>query len=427
MIKDRKISKEIIAALNSHEIVVLLGTRQAGKTTLTKIISERSDFTKEQIFFYDFEDKSKRQLFNIENIGIELLKNIFSIEGIDTNMPSLLIFDEIQYLEDPANLLKIIHDHFPKLKVVATGSSSLRIKHKFSDSLAGRRRIFNIEPLSFDEFLKFKEADKLLKVKEIILLENNKANATQLYNAHKSQLLNFFNEYLTYGGYPEVVLLDGREKKIQKLKNIADAYIQKDIREYANIEDIDAYNRLIKYVAVNSGNLINISSISTLIGISQASVKKYINLLAETFIIGKLHPFHTNKNKEISKNYKLYFKDTGIRNLQILDFNIPGNRSDKSILYETYCFNRLYNHKGILEELFFYRTKSKTEIDFILKKETGLQLLEIKSYDFDKSVRAFSAFLEKYEERFGNIKFTVINQSKFQKNDKTEYIPACIF
>ncbi len=170
MLLTRTVTEEIVSCLNSHEIIFLLGTRQTGKTTLTHLVAKASAFKSEEIFFFDFEYKENRNIFDVGSVTD--LRRILSLEGIEPDLPTLLIFDEIQLLSDPANLLKLLHDHFPALRILATGSSSLRIKHKFSDSLAGRKRIFLIHPLSFDEFLFFKGEDRLLRLRKMFRNSN---------------------------------------------------------------------------------------------------------------------------------------------------------------------------------------------------------------------------------------------------------------
>ena len=427
MLYKRDISYKILEGLKSHEIVVLFGTRQTGKTTLTKLISKQIKLSKNKIRYFDLEDKTLRKQFDLKNIGIDILKSILKLEGIDVNKKHLLIFDEIQLLSDPSNLLKLLHDNFPKLKVIATGSSSLQLKHKFTDSLAGRKKTFNIEPLNFDEFLLFKKQDKLLNIRKLFKKENNNNDLLHIVKAHNDTFLNLFEEYITYGGYPEVVLLNSRKEKIEKLESIANAYIQKDIREFANIENIDAYNNLLKYIAINSGNLTNISSIGKTIGIANDTVKKYINLLSETFIIGKLKPFFTNKTKELSKNYKLFFKDNGVRNLQLLNFNFSYNRVDKGILYENYVYNALENNKNLLTENYYYRTHLQTEIDFISKTEDIFKLIEVKSSHYTKKVRAFTGFETKYLDKLNISEKIIVNNSNLNYENGLKYIPAYLF
>lgn len=420
----RDLTKEILNKLSSREIIFLLGTRQTGKTTLTKLISEASDFDREHIFIFDFEDKENRAFFNLKDTGVKTLKSILQIEGVNLNEKNLLIFDEIQLLDDPSNLLKLFSDYFPNLKVIATGSSSLEIKHKFSDSLAGRKSVFYVEPLNFDEFLLFKGEDKLLKIRELFFMEKNKDSLKNVIESQHQKFIHSFEEYLIYGGYPEVTLLNTKKDKVEKLQSIADSYIKKDIRDIARIENIEAYNNLLKYLSVNAGNLLNVSSISTIIGISSATLLKYLYLLKETFIIDELPPFFLNKNKEISKNKKVYFKDNGVRNLQIKNFNSLDLRTDAGILYESYVFNLLTKQKDILVNNYFYRTQSKTEIDFISEKEGDIMLAEVKSGRFNKKPKALFEFDKKYRHEFSKIKKIVVNQSYYDFSADTAFIPA---
>ncbi len=420
----RDLTKEILNKIHSREVIFLLGTRQTGKTTLTKLIAEASDFDKTNIFFFDFEDKENRAMFGMEGLGVKTLINVLQIEGINPDDKNLLILDEIQHLDDPSNLLKLFYDYFPKLKVIATGSSSLRIKHKFSDSLAGRKAVYYVEPLNFDEFLLFKGEDRLLNIRKLFSSERNKASLKSMIESQHHKFIGAFEEYLIFGGYPEVTLLKTKKDKIEKLFSIADSYIKKDIRDIARIDNIEAYNKLLKYLSVNTGNLFNMSSVATTIGISSATLMKYLNLLIETFIVDELPPFFMNKNKEISKNKKNYFKDNGIRNLQIKNFNTLDLRPDAGILYENYVFNFLEKEHNILVNNYFYRTQSKTEIDFISEKEGEILLVEVKSGRFNKKPKALFEFDKKYKHEFLKIKNVVVNQSYYDFSGDMVFIPA---
>jgi len=415
----RKFLSKIISELGSRELVFLLGTRQVGKTTLSKLIAQESDFR--NIYFFDFEDKEYRELFN--TVSIKKLEQIFKLEAIDIEQKNLIIFDEIQLLDDPSNMLKLIYDHFPTVKIIATGSSSLEIKAKFSDSLAGRKRVYKIEPLDFDEFLLFKKEEKLLRLRKMFKEEKEKLSMISIMKSQTPRFLELLEEYLIYGGYPEVVLLGSREEKIVKLDSIASSYIQKDIKDLANIENIDGYNKLIKYLSINIGNMINLSSISTAIGLSLPTVKKYINLLQETFIIDELKPFFRNKNKEISKNGKIFFKDIGVRNLQIKNFNTLSYRTDVGELYENYVFNQL-DSQEILSSLYMYRTQSKTEIDFVKIKESIASLYEVKSGSNHKIPKAIIEFEKRYSDEFLKIDKFVINRDILDFKQGVFFVPA---
>ena len=421
MLKPRDLTKEILRQLGKHEIIFLLGTRQTGKTTLTKLVADDADYGANAIFFFDLEDKEYRNLFEI--VSIQLLKNIFRLEGVNLNKPALLIFDEIQLLGDPANLFKLLHDHFPRFRIIATGSSSLSIKHKFSDSLSGRKRVFHVEPLSFDEFLVFKGEDKLAKIRSLFN-EGEREAVVPLVKTYHTHSLNLFEEYLIYGGYPEVVLTDGKSEKVEKLDSIATSYIQKDIREFGRIDNIDGYNNLLKYISVNLGAQFNLTSAQSVIGLSAQTVKKYISLLQETFIIKELPPYFVNKNKEISKTKKIFYKDNGIRNLQIKNFNSLDIRPDIGALYENYVFNVLDQKRGVLTENYFYRTQAKTEIDFIVCREHNIKLVEVKAGMFNRPIKAMKEFEKKYRKNAKKIKKVVVNKSHVDEVNGFVYMPA---
>lgn len=425
MLKNRNITSLILENLSSHEIIFLLGTRQTGKTTLTRLIAEKSNYTKGHIFFVDFEDKEYRALYN--NASIASLQSLFLLEGIPYEQKCLLIFDEIQLLEDPANLMKLLHDHFPNLKVITTGSSSLQIKNKFTDSLAGRKQVYQIEPLSFDEFLEFKNEKRALQLRaQFQQNPKSKVIANMVARLH-DYMLALLEEYLVFGGYPEVVLSSSRQQKVEKLMSIANAYIQKDIRDIANIENIEGYNNLLVYLAVNCGSEINYSSLQKTIKLSNPTLLKYLSYLQETFIVKQLHPFFSNKNKEISKNKKLFFKDTGVRNLQIKNFNLPNIRPDAGVLYENYIFNVLDNNRSLLQEVFFYRTQSQTEIDFIVRNENAMTLIEVKSGNHKKRPKAVLEFSNKYKDTYSINKQMIVNQSYLNVKDDVWFVPAYLF
>ena len=400
----------------------MLGTRQTRKTTLTHLLANNSSYSKDETGYFDFEDKQYRQLFNTATIAS--LKQILPLEGIDFNHRHLLIFDEIQLLDDPSNLFKLLHDHFPALKIIATGSSSLRIKKKFSDSLAGRKQVYLVEPLTFDEFLLFRGENRLRHLRQMFREGiPNEALIPLLASGH-DHFLALLEEYLIYGGYPEVVLIPNKQEKLLKLNSIADAYIKKDIREVANIENIRAYNNLLKYLAINAGAQFNLSSARETLGISSVTLSKYLNLLEETFIIAELPPFFTNRNKEISKSRKIYFKDTGINNLLLQNFNSLALRPDAGALYETYVFNSLNWNQDITRSLYFYRTQSKSEIDFIMVQEANYHLIEVKSGKHQQIPRAMIEFEKKYTGQLSVVSKRVINQSAYLQKATVEFLPA---
>ena len=423
MIFERDIANSIWDEFSGHEIVFLLGARQTGKTTIAKILQGK--WKNENSLYIDLEDRSYRNSFNASSI--DTLKNVLLIEGINVKKPGLLILDEVQLLNDPSNTLKLLHDHFINLKVVATGSSSLEIKQKFSDSLAGRKKVYLIQPLNFDEFLLFKGEETLRRLRELFKKEDEKGRQkladTGTVSHYEGNLSMLFDEYLIYGSYPEVVLLKNKKDKIEKIGSIVTSYIQKDIRDIARIDNIEGYNNLLKYLAINTGSEFNSANSAKTLSLQRNTIQRYVSLLTETFVIKELKPFFINKNKEISKSVKIYYKDTGIRNFQIKNFNNTEFREDTGKLHENYIFNVMDNAADILTSNYFYRTTSQTEIDFIQDKEDGLSLIEVKSGIFKNIPKAVTEFELKYKKTLKIKNKLIVNKSYFNYTKEVKFIP----
>ena len=183
----RRVIEDILKYLHSKEIIVIYGSRQVGKTTLLKYLLE--NHIKENSFYFDLE---LQNLLDLCNKGPESIYEYLLQKGADKKKKIHLIIDEIQYLDNPSNFLKIFHDHYPNVKLIISGSSTFEIKKKFKNSLAGRTVNFEIYPLSFEEFLIFKE-------KTYNLSEEN----TQTIN---DELIGLAEEYIKYGGYPKIFL-----------------------------------------------------------------------------------------------------------------------------------------------------------------------------------------------------------------------------
>ncbi len=419
MIYKRKIADKIIKSLSEPEIIFILGTRRAGKTTLAKYIGSKFNG---KVKYVDLEFSENVKAFEMLTQSQSLLKNILKIYGLDDAHNILLILDEVQYLSDPTKTLKILHDHVPNLKIIATGSSSLQIKQKFRDSLAGRKQVFVLHPLDFDEFLEFKQQQTLLELRNNFDYQKL-AEFQKLIDIYKIEFSQLLAEFIIFGGYPEVVLADEKEIKIEKLQNIVESYITMDIRQLTHIVNVESFNDFIKYLSINTGNLFNISSAASDLNISMQTVKRFLFLLEETYIIHSLSPFYANKNLEIVKNKKIYFYDTGVRNLQLLNFFDIENRADKGALYETFVFAQLYKGLKLTEKLYFYRTKHKAEIDFLKLQQNNVILYEVKFSNQKTKSRAIAEFYERYKNQFDSIFKVIVNKNLLQLRDDFLFLP----
>ncbi|VVA44586.1 conserved hypothetical protein [Candidatus Roizmanbacteria bacterium] len=391
----RHIFDQIQPYLGDETILVIIGARQVGKTHILQYIQNYLKTKNHKTLYYDLEFPNLLSLLNqgtdafiidLESKGYVKGKNIF------------VFIDEIQYLNNPSSFLKIIADHYKNIHLIVSGSSTFDIKTKFTNSLAGRTINFEVFPLSFAEFITFKESIY--------------TNVSKLSSAGLKHIQMLYKEYIVYGGYPKIVLEPDIIKKQQHLLQLIDTYVRKDIRDLADITDISKFNKILKVLAFQSGQLLNVASLSRETGISQPTLHKYLSILEETFIIKMITPFSRSPSVEISKNPKIFFLDSGLQSLLWLgQFQniIQGN------IFETNIFSELVKKYG-REVIHFWRTKIHQEIDFIIEYEMGKILpIEVK-INFQKfNVRTMKSFCNKY--KIKDWKVIGLEGTKATKND----------
>lgn len=423
---NREVLPELLLNLDQPEILLLVGARQVGKTSLMKMLLAhlRQRGTPEQTLHYlDLEDMA---LLRLLEGGPRELTGWLAAKGADLSEKVYVFIDEIQYLTNPANLLKLLADSQPNLKLIVSGSSTLEIRRKFSDSLAGRKLVFEIYPLSFAEFLVFRGENNLAKVvrdcrMRTLSVGTDPAALPARFLA--ADLFRHYREFLIWGGYPRVALERDEKRRAAYLVELYNAYVRKDIKDLARIDNISGFNNLITVLAHQAGGLANISELSLASRLARPTVEHYLFLLENTFIIKGVLPFSRNPRKEISKMRKYYFLDNGLRNVAIRSLAALDNRTDAGELAENAVFAELCKSLPLLEEIDFWRTLAKTEVDFVLKGEEGLRPVEVKFRPF-KGARipgGIRSFLHEYPEAKAP---TVLTRDYFGVQDGVGFIPC---
>jgi len=349
---ERDLYHQIIEHLEKKEHTIITGARQTGKSTLLKQTADYCGKKNVPVVFLNLENKDI--LIELEQSPLNLMKFL-----PDTDKKVMVFMDEVQYLSDPSNFLKLIFDEYKdKIKIIATGSSAFYIDRKFNDSLAGRKHIFFLPTCSFDEYLKFTGSGKLLN--EIHQIRNKKSYKSLALQLIKKE----YDNYIIYGGYPAVILEKQVKEKINILTDIRDSFCKKDILESGVKNEIDFY-KLFRILAAQIGNLLNVNELSKTLKIKHETVENYLYILQKCFHIALVRPFSNNIRNELTKMPKVYLLDTGMINVLTNNFQPLDEKLNKGNFLENIYYRQLAEHYG-MSNINFWRTTNGNEVDFII-------------------------------------------------------------
>ena len=404
------ISEKIIKHLDDKRYSILIGARQVGKTTVVKQVKDYLLSKNEMAVFITFEDPEILKAINDHPENI--FKYAVHPASLEKKQRLYLLIDEVQYAANPTNFLKYLYDTYEdKVKIIATGSSAFYINKDFKDSLAGRKKIFELYTLDFEEFLHFKGQDKLITD----LHELRKRPSYISLNKHLLQTL--FEEYLTYGGYPAVVLQKNTDDKKELLQELVNSYMRKDAAE-ANLKDELKFFQLVRILAAQTGDLVNQHNLGDHLKLSGGAIDNYLYLLRKCFHIHLLPPKHGNVIKEIVKMPKVYFNDLGLRNILLKQFGNVNDRLDKGHLIENYTYTRLRN-LHTTDSLYFWRTADGNEVDFIIEKTMDKGL----AYEVKYSETLYKASkYKKFTNAYPDFDLSLITVNKDDNSNAIELI-----
>lgn len=360
MFYTRKIYPDLLSHAQKPFVTVLTGMRRTGKTTLVKQIL--LDIHNKNSLYLDLQRPDNRELFQQKNY--ENIRNEFISQGLSADKTMIVALDEIQLVPEAPSAIKYLHDHY-KVKFIITGSSSYYLKNLFSESLSGRKKVFELYPLDFGEFLTFKE----IPFSRTDWL-NGSFNALE-YNRFSS----FYQEFVSFGGFPQVVLSSSKEDKRDILADIMSSYVNIDIRSLADFSDERNLYSLAKLLAGRIGSKIEYAKLSRLTGLSRPTVTNYVSFFEKTYLINTVGVYTKNVDREIVKARKLYFCDTGLAN--ILAELSGGSQFE----------NTLFNQLARQYSLQYYALKSGKEIDFIMN---GTYAIEAKETPTDDNLSQLS-------------------------------------
>ncbi len=356
----RNLYKELQKDLTSPKITLIFGPRQVGKSYLMNLLSTK---LKSKFTYYDLEQPADISRFagDQEHINEVLL-----------NSGKTIFIDEFHYLKNAGKAFKAIYDlgrrdQSKKVKIFASGSSSIEMHKHIKESMAGRIHSYCLRPLLLEEYLSIDVADLSIP------------------------------EYFVYGGLPELYQYSGEDRQ-SYLNGILETYIQKDIKSLIKEENISSFNKLLYMLAQYQGQIIAVSNLGNDLTVSAQTVQSYLDILEQTYTLYPLKSFSTNISNELKKSKKYYFYDLGLRNALLKNFSRLSKRDDLGTIMETYVYHYLISIANKANtDLFFWRTTKGNEVDFIWKKNQSLTPIEVKSkYETEDLPKGMKAFFEAY-------------------------------
>jgi predicted AAA+ superfamily ATPase len=338
----RTLKQKVLERLDKGKIILLMGARQVGKTTLLEELFGKAEQS-EHVLWLSGDDPDVAAL--LEQANSTRL-------GLILGSASMVIIDEAQRIRDIGLKLKLMADRFPHIQVVATGSSSLALANKVNEPLTGRKEEYTMFPLSFEEMA---ARNGLLDEKRLL------------------------PSRLVYGYYPEVVNNPGREKKI--LKELSNSYLYKDILMWEQIKKPEKLIKLLQALAFQTGSQVSYNELSQLCGMDAKTVERYIVLLEQCFVIFRLGSFSRNLRNELKFSRKVYFYDNGIRNAVLADFSLSELRQDMGKLWENFLVSerkKFLEYHDLWKNCYFWRTTEQQEIDYLEEGDGILHAFEFK-------------------------------------------------
>ena len=381
MIK-RKLFSELVDHLPQKEMSLIVGPRQAGKTTLMEMLKEYLENSGERTLFLNLDIEWDRPHFESQAALLNKIK-------LELGQQHGYVFiDEIQRKEDAGLFLKGLFDLKLPYKFILSGSGSLELKQKIHESLVGRKRLFELNTVTFEEFINHRTDYRY---------EENLADFLAIEKDRAQQLL---SEYMHFGGYPRIVMAAEQREKLRLIDDIYRSVLEKDIAFLLKLDKPDVFSALIKILADQVGQLMNYSEMASTLNVSFSTVKKYLWYAQKIFLVELITPYARNARKEISKSPMPYFWDLGLRNFSLGLFGHPESPLEKGFIFENLIFLLLRQKLRFkAAKLNYWRTKDKAEVDFVIEAGKTLIPAEVKYKHLkqDKVPASLRSFIEKYK------------------------------
>lgn len=367
----RQLVKIVESRLFRKKAIIIVGPRQVGKTTLLKMLADKSD---RRVLNWNCDEPDVRQKLT-EPTSTQL--------GAETANADIIFIDEAQRVQNIGITLKLLTDNFPDKQIVVTGSSALELSNSINEPLTGRKYEYVMFPISAEE-----------------LIDNHGAQVER----------RLLERRMIYGSYPEVITNEGDEKEI--LTNIVGSYLYKDIFSFQDVRKPEIIEQLLQALALQIGSEVSFNELGKLVGLNSLTVQRYIDLMEKSYIIFHLRSYSRNVRSELKKSRKIYFYDNGVRNAILGDFKPLDLRQDNGALWENYIISERLKHNAynmFYGKSYFWRTIQQQEVDYIEDVDGTLH-----AYEFKWNTTRQPRLTETFARNYPNHTFTVVTPNNYQ-------------
>ena len=377
----RSILNGLLNHLDEPEITLITGPRQVGKTTLMHLMAEKLAADGLPTLFLHLDNESDCKVLASQALLIERIQSEFGTRK------AFVFIDEIQLKENAGLYMKGLYDMKLPVKFILSGSGSMELRASIQESMAGRKRVFEVMPVSFFEFADFRTDYEYAGHLDSYLMSDFQGALTLL------------NEYLNFGGYPRVIMATTLHEKMDVINEIYQSYMTRDIQLLLKGHGPEIYGRMISLLAAQTGGMINFSTLSNESCAALPTIQKYLWYAERTWFLKMIPPLHGNKVKEITKSPVVYFVDHGMRNFAIRMFgNIHNHRDDGFVFQNLVCTLLLDTLQRHIYDLHFWRTINKAEVDFVIERYENPLPVEVKYSSLKKPeiTRSLRSFIDHY-------------------------------
>ncbi len=428
MIVERDITERIFKVIERREAIAIVGPRQSGKTTLLNILKDRVEGKGlGHTVYISFEYRRLAQQFAAD--PVEFVKAFTKAD-----VRNFLFLDEVQLVPDAANALKTVFD-LTSVKLIFTGSISVQLR-EIAAKMAGRVLSFRLMPFSFGEFLRARDpflervTSEHRQIVRDFVLNGTVSDLPPLpQDAIIEQLNRMVAEFMTFGGYPAVVLEADLEVKRHLLYSILSMVFERDILMLTSSGQFERFTAVLSALAGLGCGIFGFRNFCSELGINFRTLRKYVEAIENALIVSTLRPFHRNRITELKKSPKICFNDLGFRNIAVDSFSDPTVRPDKGVLGEIFVLSELLKLLPVWERISYWMTKSKQEVDFVIFHNDVPMPIEVKN----RSMRNFEmprglvSFIKTYEPPIA----MVVNKNLFGMNEfdgcKVLFVPFWAF